>query len=107
MGRTFRLVLIIPHGLPPHRGGGFGEGVCNRFGDEVVADGDQGEEPEEESAGLIIEVIGEEGDEKDAQGVSLAQTVIDESECQEQEQKDARREYHRGFWLIEQLFYKA
>ena len=63
--------------------------TTNGSGDEEVGRGYQRQEPKEESAALIIEVIREERNEEDAQGVRLAQAVIDECERQKQEQKDA------------------
>ena len=74
------------------------EGLChstlflhprNRLGDEVVGGGHQSQKPEEETAGLVVEVIREKGDEEDAERVCLPQQIIDECEPQKQEQEDA------------------
>lgn len=47
----------------------------------VVAHGDKCQEPKKETAGLIIEVVGEQRDEEDTHGVCLAQLVVDEREA--------------------------
>ena len=78
-----------------------------RLGNEVVGGGDECQQPEEESAGLIVKIVGKEGDEEDAEGICLAKAIVYECEAQKEEQKDARRENHRRIRLIEQLFYEA
>ena len=52
------------------------DGSC----DEIVGSGHQRQQPKEKAAALIVEIIREEGDEKNAEGVCLAETVIDECE---------------------------
>ena len=48
--------------------------------DEVVGGGDECQKPEEETTGLVVEIVGKKGDEQDSERISLSQTIVDERE---------------------------
>ncbi len=75
------------------------------FGYEIVGDGDQGKEHEEESAAFVVEEVGEQRDEEYAQRVCFAEEAVDERETEKQEEEDSAAKYHRTIWLVYELVY--
>ena len=72
-------------------------------GDDEVAHCDYGKEEEVEAAALVVEIVGEEGDEEDAQCVGLAEHVVYQCETEKEKEEYARGENHGRVWHVLQL----